>query len=251
VQCCATHQFCLQPGRNVAGSGYSRIVILAGKGLSRAALPTRSLSGREAIFECLAKHQFCFRLGTYCGVLRYPIVVSLAGKGSCRFWLLTNCLSGWKRTLEAGATEPVLSLTGKTFSRVLLSTNSCFRLVTYCGVLRYPPVFSPAGKGSCRFWLLTNGLSGWKWTLECCPTHQFSLAGWEEIFDCLTKHHFSFCLGTYCGVLCYPPVLSPDRRRSSRVSLTTTSVFCWKRFLDSCTTQEFSLPPGRFLALSR
>jgi len=105
VACCPTHQFPLQPGRDLAGSGYALIVFLAGKGLWRASLPNSSLSGRADIFEWLAKHEFCFRLGSYCGVLHYPPVFSAAGKGSWRFGQLTNCPSGSRRTLEGSATH--------------------------------------------------------------------------------------------------------------------------------------------------
>ena len=139
---CATPQFSLRPGRDHQVSCFAPILFPPAKVLGSVALPTSSLSSWEGILQVLATHQLSFQLEKDFQGLPYP---------------------------------PVLSPAGKTSSRVSLSPNSCFRLVTYCGVLRYPPVLSPAGQGYCRFWLLTNCISGWKKTLEGCATQQLSL----------------------------------------------------------------------------
>jgi len=123
-ECCATHQFSLQLGRDLAGSGYSPIVFPAGKGLSRSALPTSSLSGREDIFACLAKPKFMFPPGNLLWSVALP-TSSLSSRAGILQVLATHQLYFWLEKDFGGLRYPaVVSPAGKRSSSVLLSTNS-------------------------------------------------------------------------------------------------------------------------------
>jgi len=132
---------------------------------------------------------------------------------------------------------PVFSPAGNISCIILAAYEFSFRLEKDFGGLRYPPVLFPAGKRSSSVLPSTNSLSACEPILESCATHPCSLQpGIDPPGSCSSLAPTLFPLETDLGGLRYPPLLSQAGKRSCSLTLSTNPFSGWEPILDSSAT---------------